>query len=273
MTNFKYIFRKNKRSIMIMFILLICSVAIAIGIYAQVDKNRKDKLNVRMKTANYEDLKNNFENIFIDDVNIESTAKLNINYKELIFCQPFDKEKKGKYKINAKIPFFKEENEELKRVNQEIFDVFSKKISDITTFPSANTTYSVNYVVYVNNNIISLAIRCKLKEGSSPQREIIQTYNYNIDDKKIMNIDDMLEYKRLDKDKVQNRISNEIRKINSEKEKINNQGFNVYKRDEGNLIYKVENTPNFFLGKNNYLYLVYAYGNRNYTTEKDLVIF
>ena len=40
-----------------------------------------------------------------------------------------------------------------------------------------------------------------------------------------------------------------------------------------NHMYKVENTPDFFIGKDNHLYLVYAYGNNNYTSEVDLLIF
>ena len=38
-------------------------------------------------------------------------------------------------------------------------------------------------------------------------------------------------------------------------------------------MYNVENTTEFFLGKDNFLYLIYAYGNDNYTSELDLVIF
>ena len=50
---------------------------------------------------------------------------------------------------------------------------------------------------------------------------------------------------------------------------------NVYVRDEQSEIYKLKNTPNYFLGKNNYLYLVYSYGNdkETYTSEVDLIIF
>ena len=47
----------------------------------------------------------------------------------------------------------------------------------------------------------------------------------------------------------------------------------LFERDYTNDIYKVENTTEFFLGKDNFLYLIYAYGNDNYTSELDLVIF
>ena len=38
-------------------------------------------------------------------------------------------------------------------------------------------------------------------------------------------------------------------------------------------MYELENTTNFFLDKDNYLYVVYAYGNSNFTSEMDIIIF
>ena len=38
-------------------------------------------------------------------------------------------------------------------------------------------------------------------------------------------------------------------------------------------VYKIENTENFFLTQDGYVYLVYAYGNNDYTNEMDIIIF
>ena len=38
-------------------------------------------------------------------------------------------------------------------------------------------------------------------------------------------------------------------------------------------IYKIENTQNFFLTQDGYVYIVYAYGNNDYTNEMDIIIF
>ncbi len=46
-----------------------------------------------------------------------------------------------------------------------------------------------------------------------------------------------------------------------------------YIRDTSSDIYKLENTTNFILGENNYLYVIYPYGNSNYTDEMDVVVF
>ena len=47
----------------------------------------------------------------------------------------------------------------------------------------------------------------------------------------------------------------------------------MYKRDYTSDIYKLENTKQYFLGINGILYLIYAYGNNDYTSEFDMVIF
>lgn len=274
MDKFKYFLEKNKMIIIIVGVILICSIAIALAVYAQITTSTSNKNKEEVETANYEELKSDFEYIFTNSINKEVNAKLDINYDEIVYCKyDIKEEKNSKYSINAKIPYFKDENEETKKANNEIFNVFAKQIINIVKESTVNTTYNIDYVVYVNDNIVSLVIRCKYKNGRNPQREIIQTYNYDVENKKMLNIQDILEHKGLDKTQVQERIREEIKKVNNEKEVISLQGYNVYMRDEESEIYEVDNTPNFFVGKNNYLYLVYAYGNRNYTSEIDLVIF
>ena len=80
-------------------------------------------------------------------------------------------------------------------------------------------------------------------------------------------------YKGLAQEQVEMKVLEKIKEENAEVKAFAEQGYNVFVRNESDDIYKIENTPNFFLGKDNYLYLVYAYGNNNYTSEVDLVIF
>ena len=47
----------------------------------------------------------------------------------------------------------------------------------------------------------------------------------------------------------------------------------LYERDLSSDIYKVENTQNFFLTQDGNIYIVYAYGNNDYTNEMDIIIF
>lgn len=273
----KYIWRDKKQLIIIIGIILVCSIAIAIGIYAQVTNSKITKTKEEKIEANYEDLKNNFDTIFTNTVNKEGAINVenaNVNYDELIETKYNVNEKKEtKYSIAAKIPLFKKETETTKKINQEIFNTFGGKIVDIITNSNTDTIYNLGYVGYINDNILSLVIKCTLKEGTKAQRTIIQTYNYNIDEDRIVTLDEIMQKRNLDKEKVQNQITQEITKLSKQNASFANQGYNVYVRNPNDDIYKVENTPNFFLGKNKTLYLVYAYGNNDYTSETDLVIF
>lgn len=281
MLKLKYFLEKNKILIMVIAIVLICSIAIAFGVYAQVTNRSSVKQKTEKELNDYVQLKNNFQDIFNNTINKEATAKININYEDILHTKyNISEEEDGKYSINAKIPNFKGETETISNINTEIFDIFAKKIVKIVKETSAYTTYNLDYVAYVNNNIISLVIRCKYKDGANPQRTIIKTYNYDIENDKLLNIDDIIAYKNLNKEEMQKKVQKEIKQIKEEEElvssqieSVSEQKLNVYTRDEESAIYKIENTPDFFLGKNNYLYLVYAYGNNNHTSEIDLVIF
>lgn len=273
----KYIWRDKKQLIIIIGVILVCSIAIAIGIYAQITNTKINKTAEEKREANYEDLKNNFDSIFTNTINKEGAVKVvnaNINYDEIIETKyDINEKKETKYNIVAKIPLFKEETATTKKINQEIFDIFGQKIADIITNNKAYTIYNMGYVGYINDNILSLVIKCTLKEGTNPQRTIIQTYNYNIDEDRLLSLDEIIQKRNLDKEKMQERITEEITKVSQQNTSIMEQGYNVYQRNPNNDMYKVENTPNFFLGKNKTLYLIYAYGNKENTSETDLIIF
>lgn len=273
MRNLKYFLVKNKMMVIITSIVLVCAIAIAIGVYAQVTNRGVIKAE-KKENKEYEDLESNFDDIFTNTINKAENAKQDINYDEIIYCAYNINEEKNNYIVNAKIPLFKIENDVTKQVNKEIYDTFAATIVNIAkNSGAAHTTFNLDYVVYVNNNILSLVIRCKYKDGSNPQRYIIQTYNYDIDNNKLVDINEILEYKNLNKDDVEKKVEDKIKEENAQMKSISEQGYPVYIRNENDEIYKVENTPNYFLGENNYLYLVYAYGNNNFTSDKDLVIF
>ena len=273
MNKFKYFLVKNKMIIIIASIILVCAIAIAIGVYEQVTNTGKNSSDKGKESINYTALEENFDTIFTNNINKEAGAKDDINYDEIIYCAYNIDNAEGTYDINAKIPFFKVKNEVTEKANQEIYDTFAKTIIDIVQNSNVHTTFNLDYVVYVNNNIASLVIRCTYKNGSNPQRKIIQTYNYDIDNNKLVDINEILTYKELNKEEVETKIKEKIKEENAEVKAFADQGYNVFVRNEYDDMYKVENTPNFFLGENNYLYLVYAYGNNNYTSEIDLVIF
>ncbi len=273
MRNFKYFLVKNKMIIIITSIVLICAIAIAIGVYAQLTNRGDIKSKEQDENYDYEDLERSFDDIFTNTINKEVDAKQDINYDEIIYCVYNIEEEEANYNIKAKIPLFKIENNVTKEINKEIYDTFANTIIKIVQNSTAYTTFNLDYVVYVNNNILSLVIRCKYKDASNPQRNIIQTYNYDMDNNRLVDINEIIDYKNLNKEDIQKEVFEKIKEENAQIKNISDQGYNVYIRDENDDIYKIENTPNYFLGKDNHLYLVYAYGNNNFTSEMDLVIF
>ncbi len=274
MKNLKYILMKNKMMIVIIAIILICGIAIALGVYAQIT-NRKviNGTKQEQEIADYQDLKEGFDDIFTNTINKEASAKQDINYDEIIYCAYDIKESNDNYNIDIRIPEFKLKNDVTKQINNDIYNTFTKTVINIVKEEKVNTKFNLNYVVYVNGNIMSLVLNCKYKYGSNPQRQIIQTYNYDIENNKLLTINDILQYKNINKEDAQQRITEIIKEENKSVKAMNEQGYNVYVRDEEDKIYKIENTPNFFIGKNNHLYLVYSYGNNKYTDIVDLVIF
>lgn len=51
-----------------------------------------------------------------------------------------------------------------------------------------------------------------------------------------------------------------------------NYGYKVYLRDSNSDIYKLDNITEYFIGEDNVIYVIFAYGNQNNTSEMDIVI-
>ena len=181
MNKFKYFLVKNKMIIIIASIILVCAIAIAFGVYAQITNRSEIKAKEKEQNKNYTELEESFDEIFTNNINKETDAKENFNYDEIIYCAYSIDSEEAHYKINAKIPLFKIKNEVTEKINQEIYDTFAKTIIDIVQNSNVHTTFNLDYVAYVNSNIVSLVIKCTYKNGSNPQRKIIQTYNYDIE--------------------------------------------------------------------------------------------
>ena len=49
-------------------------------------------------------------------------------------------------------------------------------------------------------------------------------------------------------------------------------GYNLYPRNSNDEIYDIDNITEFFIGEDNALYVIFAYGNQNNTSEMDIVV-
>lgn len=273
-----------KRKILYISILTICLLSILISAYILVFKNNKNITyteHVPSSEQEYLKREEEFEKIFSNNIvnqinqSILITNRIKDEY-EIVGVIYENKDKlAGKYSLDVKIPYININTTAVKKYNSEIEQTFKQKALDvISDAESKDVVYTVDYVAYINkNNILSIAIRSILKEGNNAQRTIIQTYNYDFKTNKEITLDEILETKGLDIQQVETEVIDKIKKEQAKVEELKKIGYNIFERDYTSELYKVENTTEFLLGQDGFLYLIYAYGNNNYTSELDLVIF
>ena len=278
----------DKRYYIYLAIVIICIIAIGIGVYAQIfyPNSENDVLmigrdNNAIIQANEaeEEAKSKFNTMFTNTLeyttqNIANKAVRRYANKDLVYTSnQYIKEEKDKYELNVNIPYLSIVSDNADKINTQIEQIFVSKLSQIVSAQQIDyTIYNIDYVAYVNSNIISLAIKATLKEGNNPQRVIITTYNYNTDNGSIVTLDELLNLKQVNKSSLQNKINKEIEEKSKNSEDLSNIGYSVYKRNPDDNMYKLENTTTFFLANNGYIYIIYPYGNNNNTSEYDLIV-
>ena len=142
-----------------------------------------------------------------------------------------------------------------------------------------NTVYNVSYAAFVNQDILSLVIKSSLKEQDKSEKVSIKTYCYSLPDSKLLSINNVLESsellvgKGLTLENIQTTINDEVKKAYNNAKIIAENYGTLYERDLKSDIYNIEKTQNFFLTQDGYIYIVYAYGNNDYTNEMDIIIF
>ena len=60
--------------------------------------------------------------------------------------------------------------------------------------------------------------------------------------------------------------------IENEVKNMSQLGYSVYPRNSSDEIYDIDNITEFFIGEDNALYVIFAYGNQNNTSEMDIVV-
>lgn len=275
-----------KRVLLFSGISVMCVISIIVGIYAQYMTKYNNASDVLFgdvfdlsdeETDTYQNLKNEFNNIFTNKLETEVTEigiGKRTESRELVYTLYDFTEKGSLYDIDTQIPAVNLNSDIVTECNTKIEELFKGKADKIATSNSnKHTIYSVKYVAYVNGNILSLVIKATLKEGENPQRLMIQTYNFDLNTGEEVSLEKILSAKKISLVSANAKIEKEIRESQAEVEKLKELGHIKYSRDVKNAMYKIENTENYFMGKDSYLYIIYAYGNSNYTTDKDIIIF
>ena len=273
-----------KRHVFLVVIILICMISLCVGIYGQFFYKYADidplmiGINVSSKKTAEElyVLKSNFNNLFTNEViNGENVRVDKINPQNEIVYAAYELVDKDEnyFDVNAKIPIINIDTPEATNINSEIIQEFWSVANNIMRKKEGTSVYTVNYVAFINNEVLSLVIKSSLKEESKPEKVVVKTYNYSIEEERKISLSEMIKAKGTTKDQVQNTINQDIKTAYNNAKVIAEEYGVLYERDLNDEMYKVENTENFFLTQDGFVYIIYAYGNEDYTNEMDIIIF
>ena len=272
---------KTARYCIYALIVAFCIIAIIVGVNEQFFSTKESDevpdINVsNVVSVNEEiDISNKFMQLFDNKLpqfkdypNIEK-GDLSKNYL-YIYSEnpqlpngPYTKKLDGKYDIVAYLPVFNINSDVTNSFNNITLIYFEKMMNDIVLNGTTNTNLTISFAANVNDNILSVAIIAKLKEGDKPQRIMIQGYNYDLANNKEVKVADVLAKKNVDMATANSKIEKVVKSADN----------TLYKRELTNPIYSIDKVTNFILGRNGELYIIYAYGNQAniYLSEMDIV--
>ena len=273
-----------RRYIFYISLILICVVAICIAIYAQFFYKYADTDVLMIGNIGSEKtaeeialLKTKFNELFENKLynendNIQVDKKdysMNIVYTNYNLVN----EDENYYSVNVQIPMINIDSQTINEINSKIKTEFYDKAYNIMRKTEGNTVYTVSWVGYINGDILSLAIKSSLKEEGKAERVGVRTYNYDLKGDKEVSLVDLINLKEMQVNSVQSTINSDIKQAYTNAKIIAAEYGTLYERDLSSDIYKVENAENFFLTQDGNVYVVYAYGNVDYTNEMDIIIF
>ena len=274
----------SKRQLIIYAVIIfICVISIIVAFYVQfyarIDLGKfiglGEETNIVKKSEEeIQNIKSNFDKVFTNAIeeNEDNQSKKKDKEKSLVYTNYEKKETKlNSYDLEVHIPYVNLDNKAANNFNEEI-NQFVKKTQEVLESENKNVIYTVEYVANDYDGILSLMIRSNLKEGTSAQRVIIETFNYDLRNNKEVTLEEALRIKQIEKSDAEKTIKDEIKLEQDRAESLKSLGYNIYSRDANNDRYKVENSDIFYITKD-ILYVIYPYGNEELTCEMDLIIF
>lgn len=268
----------KKSKIVYASIIAICIISIIIVIYIQFFDGKTVTTVGHLKgksEIDYENLKAEFNNIYTNSLknyNDKYDKLKSDTSKELVYTgYTKDVTENNSYNINVQIPYINIKNSTIDGYNEEIKNLFEKKAEDILKTKNKNTIYTVEYNACVEDGVLSIIINANLKEGSSAQRVIIKTYNYDLDTNQEINLSQLLKGESVDTSYAQSKINEEIEVEQKKAEDLKALGHSIFSRDKNDDMYKIENVEDFYF-QDGAIYVIFAYGNDKYTSEVDVAI-
>lgn len=251
--------KRRKLVIFIIVIVVILMILSTVLVFVLTKDKSKDKKNINTEEV-------------LDTEKLEMEFKQEFSSKETEYvkiAQTVEQSKIGKYDVKAYMPKLTAEGSDAEEINNDIYEL-SANIINVAVDVKKYAKYNMEYETFLNNNILSLVIRFTVKEEDNPRRIIIKTYNYDIEKNERVELKDIINEEQ--KNKIQEKIKNKVEESNKKANQTISKGYKAYVRDEKDDIYEIENATEFFIGNENILYIVYAYGNKEYTEEMDLIM-
>lgn len=277
---------KGRNKVLFFLVLtLICIMALCIGIYIQFfyKYSETDPLMIGINIGSQKTaeelaaLEAEFNSIFKNELNIKSE---NVNVEkikeenDLVYSMyKLENSDENYYTVNATIPTININSDVVNEINNSIRTEFYDKANSIMRQTEDFVVYNVSYQAFINEDIVSVVIKASLKEGNNAERVSIKTYNYSMSADRQVSLEDLINLKKTTAKTVQDTINEDIKIADTNAKIIAADYGNLYERDLDSDMYKVENASTFFLTDEGYVYIVYAYGNTDYTNEMDIVIF
>ena len=158
---------KNPK-IMYILIILFCIFAIVAGVWAQITEgddevdiaNREQQNTIEEKTQ--DELKSEFALLFTNTLNLgsfDTTGIAKINAEQNIVYEAINlEENNDRYEMNLHIPVINVRSELSNQLNQTTQTIFINKANEIIqdTDSTIKTIYSIDYVAFVNSNILTI---------------------------------------------------------------------------------------------------------------------
>lgn len=277
---------KNQKLIFIL-VGAFCVLALIAGIYAQFFvgssnnnniQNPDNSINNEIKPKTQEEIKSQLNSLFTNEIISNDYDETNLQKRDAskgIVYSAYDIQKQeGNYELDVHLPVININDSVATDFNKMTQSIFANKASEILNNKyTEKVIYGVDYISYVNDNILSLVIKSTLKQGNNPQRVIVQAYNYNLETGEKVQLVDVLAKRNIIQSDCQNKIHEIVTKAQEEAQVLVQSGYTVYNRNLSDSMYQISNISTFFLGKNEELYIIFAYGNQNFTSEMDVVLY
>lgn len=277
--------RGGRKVIFFAALIGICIIALLFGVFMQFFYKYSESdpfmiginISAQKTIEELEALEAEFNGLFTNEIYINSenvkVNKIQPNNSLVYTGYNLVNEDENYYSVNAQVPVINIDNDAAKTINSQIKTEFYDKANQVMRTKEGKTVYLVSYVAYVNKDVLSVVVKSSLKEEGKSEKVMVKAYNYSIPSNETIPFDEFLKLRGLSTEEVQAKINSSIKEADHNAKIIAEQFGNLYERDLNSSIYKVENAETYFINQEGYLYLVYAYGNNDYTNEMDVIVF